>query len=327
MRRTGLVAMVAGLLVGGLVAPAASAPVRTAAGSGRGAAAPAVDATVHVSPDGRNEGDGTKSAPVADIAGVERVVAKRGATGAVTVLFRGGTYRLPQQQLHPTGARSIDFAAEPGTGRPVFDGGRTAEYWLKVMPTETRLSFTGFTVLRYTIGGIMLRGTGTGPGKRITGATIRGNVFKEIGGPASGFGAVHLNYADHTLIQNNAFLDLVNGECGGCMHGVYLALESNDNRVTGTTTFARVSGDPVRVTDFSNRNTVSGATFDHTGTHAALSVWRLPDRPRQCSSGNVLYSDESAITGFTGEPLPAVAEGSKPEEGPCPDAVRLEPAG
>jgi hypothetical protein len=94
------------------------------------------------------------------------------------------------------------------------------------------------------------------------------------------------------------------------MHGVYFALQSDGNKVYGKNTFSSISGDAVRAADFSNNNTVSGATFNRTGTLAAFSAWRLK-RDTRCSHGNVLRTSATKFSAYrAGRSVPAVRDGA-----------------
>ncbi|MER6139924.1 hypothetical protein ABT174_07675 [Streptomyces sparsogenes] len=119
------------------------------------------------------------------------------------MLFKGGTYKLPQYRWKNWTARSVTFKPQPGNGAPAFDGAKRQEYWLVVDPTRTKLTFSGLRLTRYTKGGIMLRGTGTADSRRVIGATIKSMRFTNIGGAHSGYAAVHLNYARNTTITGN----------------------------------------------------------------------------------------------------------------------------
>lgn len=300
--------LVAGALVaaGGILAVPANA-----AGSG----------VVYVSPTGKSGNPGTQSKPVKTLADVRKVLAARQNPPTVTVLFKGGTYKLPQYRWGNWSARSVTFKPQPGTGAPVFDGVKRQKYWLVVDPTRTKLTFTGLRLSRYTTGGIMLRGTGTADSRRVIGATIKAMKFTDMGGARSGYAAVHLNYARNTTITGNTFRNLVNRGCPGCMHAVYFANQSNNNTVSGGT-FSKISGDAIRAADYSNGNKVRGGSYSRTGTKAVFSAWRLA-RNTRCSHGNVFYTAARFSKSYRGATIPTVLDGaddsSKP---PCtPRAV------
>ncbi|MCK7624434.1 hypothetical protein MUU72_15210 [Streptomyces sp. RS10V-4] len=269
---------------------------------------------VYVSPSGKKSNPGTASRPVRDLSDVRRVLNARRAHGHIRVLFRGGTYKLGQQEWKDYQAESITFRPESANAPVRFDGRKAQKYWLVVRPTRTKMTLTGLHVAGYTVGGIFLRGEGTADSQRVIGATVDRMVFTGLGTETTGYAAVHLNYASNTTVRDSQFIGLANGKCPGCMHAVYFAQQSNDNKVTGRNGFLAISGDAVRASDYSNRNRVEyGSAFAMTGVNAVFSAWRIRDRDPRCSAGNVFVTDTDWYAGFKGKRIPAVMSGQDKE--------------
>jgi hypothetical protein len=77
--------------------------------------------------------------------------------------------------------------------------------------------------------------------------------------------AVGVSDSDHNVVQNNHFVNIRNqaGE-ERFLHAVYMNVRSDKNRVVNNVTF-RVSGDPIKVRQFSNNNLVDGNTLRCSG--------------------------------------------------------------
>lgn len=96
----------------------------------------------YVSPDGNDENPGTKQKPFATLAGARDAVRKKIAAGLnsnITVLLRGGAYRLDETAVFGlkdsgTENHSIIYAAMPGE-KPVFSSGLPIRDWGKLYGT------------------------------------------------------------------------------------------------------------------------------------------------------------------------------------------------
>jgi len=108
--------------------------------------AASVKADFYVAPDGSDEGEGTLSSPFATLERARDAVRERKKTkkGDITVLIRGGTYRLDKTVvfgLEDSGGdgQTITYAAWPGE-MPVFSAGREIKGWKKVSRKLSDLS-------------------------------------------------------------------------------------------------------------------------------------------------------------------------------------------
>ncbi|MBN1345258.1 MAG: right-handed parallel beta-helix repeat-containing protein, partial [Phycisphaerae bacterium] len=89
-----------------------------------------------VAPNGNDGNPGTQDKPFASLARAKEAVRSlvaQGLKGDVTVLIRGGTYRLDAPLIFGTedsgtGDRSITYAAAPGE-KVVISGGRVVKGW------------------------------------------------------------------------------------------------------------------------------------------------------------------------------------------------------
>ena len=99
-------------------------------------------------------------------------------------------------------------------------------------------------------------------------------------------GIYMINNKDNS-IERSVFVDILNSVDGGYgnEHGVYI-VHSTNNQVTGST-FSNVGGDPIRVRDAANYNTISGNTFTDTGSFGYIGDWRCVNSTRYtCPDGD-----------------------------------------
>ncbi len=103
--------------------------------------------------------------------------------------------------------------------------------------------------------------------------------YEDRGKPRPGWAGIALANSRNNVVLGNTFDTLSNdyniyegGDTELYMHGVYLLWYANDNLVAENV-FKRVSGDPIRVRDFSNFNTISDNLFSRSGYEAAYGEW------------------------------------------------------
>ncbi|MEV4255475.1 right-handed parallel beta-helix repeat-containing protein [Spirillospora sp. NPDC049652] len=144
--------------------------------------------------------------------------------------------------------------------------------------------------------------------------TISGNTFKNLKGP-KGYAAVHIQNSTGINITGNVFTRLSNA---GNMHGVYL-VQTSHVRITKNT-FSYITGDPVRLRNASNYNTVDSNTMTHSGKYALLSEWGLlpPYGREKCGKGNVLKNNKYRFNVSKQVKVLSGGKGSPPKFGYCP---------
>lgn len=262
-------AVVAGLV---LAALATAVPAAVAAPP------PVKTTTIHLSPTGNDRNNGkTTRKPLRTLDGVQQLLRKSAARN-VLVLVTAGTYERGQTNWTHDKDVVVTFQAQPGTS-PVFSGRKAGgdHYWFQSNARKTKLRFKGLTVQEYNLGGIYLKGS--------TDLVVEGMHFTKLGtkfhAGEYGRGAVHLRSSSRALIRDNRFSNLENHDKEAAkVHGVYLAEKSSLNLVSGNR-FTTISGDPVRVRDGSNNNTVQANNFSDTGYQAIVSDWQ---QPQECLS-------------------------------------------
>jgi hypothetical protein len=259
---------------------------------------------VYLSPEGSDGNDG--SAPeraVRSLSAAQRVISADRPRTDVEVRIKQGTYVAPPTYWTTfVPGRTITFLpldyefGEERDGisdRPIFRGDGGKGFWFRAVPQpatqhrDTRLGFYFLQVENYSTGGIAFDGGTADTGPRTTapaaggpnGNTVYGMVFRNLGSrhvrSGVGFGAIDLINSDNNAIQNSSFEYLENSRSSsdeGLIHGVYLSHHSSNNLINGNS-FYRISGDPIRTRDNSNRNRIFNNTFRQTGANAYLSDW------------------------------------------------------
>ena len=249
-----------------------------------------------VDPNGSDKGDGSAQRPLATLMGVHaRLVALYPSPNAldrnVEVRIAPGTYPAEEVRWElPSSGHSISFMpsgfkvgmsfdhVKALGGRPIFDGrkaclahaaGQDCKFFLVDQPKNSgpsRLRFYYLDVRNYATTGIGLHNSGDGRN------LIFGCRFADIGTyPAAfhkllhGMAAVGLSDSDDNVVQNNHFVSIRNQTTEvRFLHAVYMNVTSDKNRIVNNFTF-RVSGDPIKVRQFSNDNVVTGNTLRCSG--------------------------------------------------------------
>jgi hypothetical protein len=165
----------------------------------------------------------------------------------------------------------------------VMDGRHSTDWGMHIAPKNARSNVQVFYIkwTRYLRGGMTVVGGGHN--------RIYRNTFYRIGTYYSkmpeflAYAGIYLIDSKDNSIEKSVFVDILNtrGAGYGQEHGVYV-VHSTSNRVTGST-FSNVGGDPIRVRDAANYNTVSGNAFANTGSRGYISDWRcLNSAVRTC---------------------------------------------
>lgn len=315
----------ASLSVAGLVLTATG----SAAGAGPSVATTASpDAVVHLSTSGSDAGDGTAAEPVRTLTRAAALLAGT-ETERATVWIEPGTYHEPAVVAwNRVPQESVTLRSTSPDRRPVFDGSEATgsfHYWMNTAGGP-RLVVEGLQVRNYRTGGIRMDTDGN---------VVRDVVFEQLGnahvpdGP--GYAALHLLGSSGNEISDTVFRDLENVDCPGCMHGVYAANGSSDNRVTGSV-FDRITGDPVRLRNDTHRNVFTHNTFSESGSYrsgdarwphrAMASFWRF-NAGEVCGTANRLDDNVSDGRQYSGEPgQRLIGSGAEPGVERCPEAIR-----
>jgi hypothetical protein len=227
-------------------------------------------------------------------------------------------------------------------GRPVFRNKRNADgsypggYWLQPrLPRDTAdplynggtsgLRFYYLQVEYYSAGGLSIYGDSErntsdptyNPPLRISGSgglngnTVFGTVFKNLGstwtGGSWGYGAIVLTNSSGNRIENNSFVNVENaGSYSGKIHGLYVTHFSSSNQLNNNA-FSQISGDPVKVRNMSNYNTVEYNTFTRTGRNSHyrdefcdLACARANNMDRQCASYHNRFFNNTLGSNYAG---------------------------
>jgi hypothetical protein len=181
-------------------------------------------------------------------------------------------------------------------GRPVFDGGGSTDWFFQLNSTKgqpTNLRFYYLRIQGYVPGAIYLRGDPNDWQKWNGYNLVYGCYFYNLGNKQDedahyGFAAVELKNSDYNTIRNNFFKNLVNvpgGPDGNekYIHGVYL-LNNSGNNVIQNNNFSYISGDPIKVRDYSNYNKIYSNSFVRTGHQAFLLDAPKNGNPTECNS-------------------------------------------
>lgn len=311
------------VLAGMLIAlPAVAAPAALAGPDPAVGSAASDEAAVYLSPHGDDAADGGPDAPVASLTRAAQLLADAG-TETATVWIEPGTYYEPAVVAWNRVPQSLVALRSTSTSeRPVFDGSRATgnlHYWMNTAGGPS-LDVRGLTVRNYRTGGIRMDTAGN---------VVTDLVFERLGnqhvpdGP--GYAALHLLGSSGNTVTDNVFRDLENLDCPGCIHAIYAANGSSDNRFTGNA-MARITGDPVRLRHDTHRNVFERNTFARSGSrfaHRAMaSFWRFRDT-EACGVDNRV--DRNVYDGrfYNGEPgQRIIGSGSEPGIESCPEAIR-----
>ena len=249
---------------------------------------------------------------------------------------------------HTVSFLPIDYEYGEGisgiAGRPVFRNARTTTgtypsgFWLQPrLPTDpthplygggtSGLRFYYLQVELYSAGGVSIFGDSerdvaderyTPPLRRQGSAGLNGNTFvgmrfanlgnKWATGAAFGYGAIVLTNSSGNRVDNSHFSYVENlNPAENLIHGLYITHFSSDNTVSRNL-FTYVSGDPIKVRDRSNVNTIEANTFTRAGR---LSFYRDEfcdtqcardnDIERQCASYHNRFFDNKLVSDYDGD--------------------------
>ncbi|MBP2324986.1 hypothetical protein JOF56_005371 [Kibdelosporangium banguiense] len=152
--------------------------------------------------------------------------------------------------------------------------------------------------------------------KGLNGNTFFGMVFTHLGSKWApcgadcyGWGAIVLTNSSGNRINNNHFVNIENhGNYGGHIHGLYVTHFSSSNTMNANR-FSYINGDPVKIRDRSNFNTVESNTFTRTGRAGfyrdefcdAACVQTNPGLERQCASYHNRFANNRLLSDYDGD--------------------------
>jgi hypothetical protein len=193
-------------------------------------------------------------------------------------------------------------------GRPVFDGGGTQEWFFELHSSNgepTNLRFYYLRIQNYTSGGIAFVGAESPAARAFWNGynTVYGCYFYRLGDKYdptardTGIGALDLGNSDHNLIRNNFFAYLENRPATLThIHGVYLA-HGSDYNVIVKNDFSKITGDPIKVRDYSNFNQILSNAFTRTGQ---VAFFRDAPSAGECGSWRNEFRSNTLWCGYSG---------------------------
>jgi hypothetical protein len=304
---------------------------------------------LHLAPDGDDANDGTSwNDAVATIARTHDLVVEHDPERDVLILIAEGTYvRQTVTWTHTMPEHTITFKRADDDGpRPQFvgcDESGCAHTFFILNHSDgeaTNLHFEYLQIERYRAA-ISLQGNRNDFARSNGHNVIYDCYFRRIGNKwndnASGqsYAVVRLLNSDDNLVRNNHFVECENATNAGLLHALYIAHNAERNHVIKNR-FVTHSGDPIRVRDFSNDNSIEENVFIRSSATAMFSDWyctgdACTKAEPECPSwgnefrDNELDGDYSCNTASTWHLFgPDAATGCSP---PAPDAKRLSTSG
>lgn len=281
--------------------------------------------TLYMAPGGWDEQSGlTANAPLRTIAGVHaRLLEYKPVIDQdIEVRIQCGTAPYMGQSInwtHTSPEHTISFMPtdyQYGEGiddilaRPVFDGGGMTDWFfdLRVADGEpTNLRFYYLKIQHYIPGGIRFRGNADYFSGWNGYNTVYGCYFFEIGNelyPDEDFGYAGLDLvnSDYNTIKLNHFVhNEDHGSDASHMHGIYLA-HNSDHNTASVNNFSWISGDPIRVRDYSNHNIIRNNDIRRSGKYAYFSSYRDLNSD-ECRCWENEFRDNTINCGYEGEEI------------------------
>lgn len=217
---------------------------------------------------------------------VQQILEQHQPQRDVEVRIASGRYRAQtiEWSFSVPGHKLTFTRTSPQADRPVFDGCVSAGTcpggtWFRLRRSdgaETRIEFNYIRVENYQTA-ISLDGNRNAEGDSNGSNRIYGCYFYRIGNVSNSTldpstAAVRLVNSDDNEIANNHFVDIINTTALNRLHAIYVAHMSDRNEIARNR-FVNNSGDPVRVRDFSNDNSIVDNTFEKVGQHAGYTEW------------------------------------------------------
>lgn len=243
---------------------------------------------------------------------------------------------MPQDYQYGGGYSSI-------AGRPEFDGNGTNNWFfdLREFDGRSNIRFYYLKVSNYAYGGIRFYGDRTNP-PLYDGWNSHNSVFgcyfyelgnKKYPGLNLGYAAIDFVNSDHNTITNNHFVKLENKTADAShIHGVYLAHNSCDNLIRRNK-FYKITGDAVRIRNYSNRNDIQYNRIIRSGIRAHYSTYRNSEIG-ECRSWENRFRYNTVSCGYNGKKISlfryylryngngATPDGPQYPDGNCPSFSR-----
>lgn len=288
---------------------------------------------IWISAQGTAAGEGTRTSPFGTLQSAHAALCPSqpcaGKGVPVDIRIAPGLYRLSKSipwsyfdDTFPTrfvpwdwqpGWRWADAVAAPhpdGYVLPTFDGGYATTWGMVVAPVRkptagTNLQWHFLAWQKFVRGGLLI---GPDMSRRVAEQypwrfrqnVVMSNQFTKIGNyynksKLAGYSGLSTIGVEDSLFKGNLFADIVNKRYYGQEHGFYIVRSSRNTIVDNR--FTNVGGDPVRVRDSSNDNTVTGNTFTRSGKLGYIGDW-------YCKAGTcpaeVLFPQERGESPSTG---------------------------
>ncbi len=250
-------------------------------------------AQIFMAPDGSNKASGLTRSEAVRSLGRAREIARRliqSKPAKIQILVAPGTYlhqSVNWNVTHP--ATRISIQALDPNRRPVFDGrrGRRVKsgtfFYTRKRNGRTNITIRNLVIQNYRAA-LNFHGNQRDYTRFNSHNRILSNLFLNIGDkywdrPSKpGFAAIHLTNSRNNLVRNNVFLNIENFDNpdtlmneSGLVHAIYLAHFAEEN-VIDRNSFINVSGQAVKIRNFSNFNKFTNNTFNRTGK-AAFQDW------------------------------------------------------
>lgn len=240
---------------------------------------------IYVSPNGNDAASGVSaSTPVLTLRQAHVIAAARMKSNPTDIVVNvaAGTYY--NQSVTWTAIHKDYYVIIKGTNpynRPKFDGrldgaatlgSNRAFFVLKYGGSMSNLTIENLSIAYYAEA-ISFNGVRENMDTGFNGSNkLIYNQFDKIGSlytldKAPGYAVVRLLNSRNNLISGNTFLNIHNaGTDTSLLHSLYIASYSSNNTITANL-FRSQSGDPIRIRDYSNFNSISSNEVDRAGAY------------------------------------------------------------
>jgi len=269
-----------------------------------------------VSPSGNDKNDGlSNSVPIITLSRAQDILESYDPNQAIEIHIDQGTYYGQSVIWTYTNGHSITFTPIDFTSeRPIFDGGGTLETWFtlnKTNGTASNLRFRYIKVQNYNTA-MSFNGNRNQVSHWNSGNELYGMFFSRIGGrySTSSYSTAAIRFVNSrdNSISNNHFVDILNNSAeASAIHAIYFAHYSSNN-IVFKNRFLRVNGDPIKIRDESNFNSISDNRFYSSGNIAFYQGWYCNKKIRddctkasgECPSIGNEFRKNDLYGGYTG---------------------------
>jgi len=241
---------------------------------------------IYVSPEGNDNNDGMKlSAPVKTLDRAKYIIIKNlvNIKQNVVIYVKRGIYTQQSVVFNfSIPSYSITIQGEKNN-IPIFDGRGTSKTWLRVnnhkYSSNNNLHIKNIQIQNYARA-ILFKGKKNNWGKDVSHNTVKHCRFINIGDKYSkspiGYAAISLFNSRHNVFEKNEFINIENNKTmcrtkkkrKKCfttdthIHAFYMAYYSSYN-IIKYNIFEAISGDAIKVRDFSNHNLIEYNSFNN----------------------------------------------------------------